>query len=468
MRASPLLLRGTVSWYTNGNCEQATCPARKRKDVNEPMKQKPLIVISVFLFLLIAGIYSYPHYFSLFTDNWNDIGFDYFLCYASLKALDAGIADIYYSPEMKDFYEALSGRRWIFVKGSGDSHLLPYYFLFIPFSFFPFKTSAIIFILFSLMSFIFSIYLLSMLLIRDRTMAILVPSLITLYIPVCCTCIDNILVGQMGFLLALFLILCYYYSEKGKPWLSGFFLALAVLLKSHPLMMLFYFLGRRDFKTVISCVATLAISCVAAGFHWGFYRYAQLQDNLNYLLQTVYYAGYTRDPAKHFQADSLIGMINAASGYTLSLDQLKTINLIIIVIFAAYIVRISISRRLRGEYAGITAYSICLISSMICAPFTWPQHHITMFIPFIAFLALFLHEDYGGKIGGALYPILLLYALYFIMDGEGRTRVWLMNLHALYDKAGMGLYMLFIFLVVMLYLLVSAGGSETPAEHKAQ
>lgn len=460
------MTRGTGSWYTGVNSEPSISPDWKRRGERRPMKSKPLVIISIFVILLTAGIHAFPHYLLLYTANQDIIGFDYFIFYASVKALDAGIYNTYYSPEMKKFYESLCEGRWEFIRGSGDSRFLPFYLLIEPLSIFPFKTSVIIFIVFSIASLIFCIYLLSLLLIKNRKMAFLIATLMTLYLPFCSYCVDNILLGQVGLLLAASLILCFYFNEKKNPWLSGIFLALAVLLKTYPLMMLFYFLGKRDFKTVISCVASLGTLSVIAGLRWGFYRYAQLQDNLNYLLQTVYYASYTRDPASHFQADSLTGMINAACGFTLSLTQMKEINIIIIIVFAIYIVRLSGSRMLHGEFANVTAYSICLISSMICAPFTWPPHHIIMVIPFIACLAMFLHEGYSKKIGGALYPILFLFTLYFIMDGEVRARVWMIHLHVLYDKFGMGLLMSFFFLIIMLYLLVSMKESGTPAEHK--
>ena len=55
--------------------------------------------------------------------------------------------------------------------------------------------------------------------------------LLSLYSVICSVCVDNIFLGQVGFILVFLLILTYYCGEKGQWNPAGFFLSVAYFSK---------------------------------------------------------------------------------------------------------------------------------------------------------------------------------------------------------------------------------------------
>jgi alpha-1,2-mannosyltransferase len=70
---------------------------------------------------------------------------------------------------------------------------------------------------------------------------------------------ETIHIGQINVFALLCLCLMFNFSEQEKPVLSGLFLALAIALKSSPVIFVFYYLVLRKFALLTSCVVSLLV-----------------------------------------------------------------------------------------------------------------------------------------------------------------------------------------------------------------
>ena len=70
---------------------------------------------------------------------------------------------------------------------------------------------------------------------------------------------ETIHIGQINVFVILCLCLMFYYSEQDKPIQSGAFLALAIALKTSPVVFVFYYVVTRKFSLLLSCAISLAI-----------------------------------------------------------------------------------------------------------------------------------------------------------------------------------------------------------------
>lgn len=73
---------------------------------------------------------------------------------------------------------------------------------------------------------------------------------------------ETIHIGQINVFVLLSITLMAYFSEKNNSILAGFFLALAVVLKTSPIILILYFLADRKYRLLISCAVSLIIFSV--------------------------------------------------------------------------------------------------------------------------------------------------------------------------------------------------------------
>lgn len=73
---------------------------------------------------------------------------------------------------------------------------------------------------------------------------------------------DNIDMGQVNLLVLLFLSLAFFFLSRDREWAGGAMLGVAAVLKVSPAVLLLYFLARRRFRVVLSCL--LSVAAIAA------------------------------------------------------------------------------------------------------------------------------------------------------------------------------------------------------------
>lgn len=190
-----------------------------------------------------------------------------------------------------EFNKAISdlGYSSVFTSYAPNTPCLALFF--IPFSLLPIGFSKILFNCISSILFIYSIYQLFRFYKIDFKYLLLLP--ILFFVPIK----NNLLFGQVYFLIFYLLTEFWLAFEKNKLIKSSVFLSFAILLKVFPIFFVLVFLFKKQYKfliyTFIICVFVFGISCLFTGFEvWFFYLQNVLPKASNGEIATAFVDNY--------------------------------------------------------------------------------------------------------------------------------------------------------------------------------
>ena len=360
--------------------------------------------------LILLGLYSVPRHPLLLSELEKQGGYDYFHYFATTRALEAGLPDVYLSDEMVRFSRELSAGRW----EVRDNHPLPFYLLYQPLARLDFGTGYLVHLWLGVGLYAIGVLVLSLRVIPDRRLALAVAGLLALASLVTGPGVDNLWLGQVGYLLAFALCLAFASGSSGRPFWCGFFLALAVLLKVYPALLALYYLRRGQGKVVAWMAGTLAVLGLLAGWQWGFGHYA-------HYLEWSARSGYP----SLLSNQSLMGLLALLLGEG-AVGSLKLLNLLLL--GGAVVGLVLAGRRWgsSGRDAQLLEFSAWVLVSTILAPLSWAHHHLVLVLPLLAFASLALQrpeQRVFGLVGAALV------CLAWLLEGEVVTRDWVRALH---------------------------------------
>ncbi len=379
------------------------------------MDSRPSVSTSASLLGLLAalvlfGIYSFPRHPLLLPDLAQQGGYDYFHYFATTRALDAGVQDVYLSDEMARFSRDLSAGRWEIR----DNHPLPFYLFYIPLAALDFQTGYMVHLWLGVLLYAAGVLALTLVLFRDRRLAASLAALLWAASLVTGPGVDNIWLGQVGYLLAFTLCMTFVLGATGRPAAAGFFLALAVLLKLYPLVLACYYLRRGQGRVVVWMAVTLAGLGLLAGLDWGFGHYA-------HYLEWSGQSGYR----SVLSNQSLMGLLALLLGED-SRTTLKVLNVVLLVAAACALWRAGRVWGGSGREEQLLEFSAWVLVSTILAPLSWGHHHLVLVLPLLAFAALASHRPQHRTLG---LVGLGLVCLTWWLDGEVVTREWVRDLH---------------------------------------
>ena len=419
-------------------------------------KHKKIIFCWIVLaFLSLIGWLLHPQ-LAQFLSNpaANGGGYDFFHYYASVKALQDEAANIYDPQFMKEYSLALSEGRWAVF----DNHPLPFYLLYIPFTQGSLASGYIKHAFWQ-----FFLYAAGLLLLcrhfladSDKKIAWITWALLTVGSFSWGIWLDNFLLGQVGGLFFFSLAAVLVCTWKKQDFLCGLALAVAVLLKLYPALLIVWLLAKRRYKAVGYCVFTLAMLALSAGLQWGFFRFGQYAQFL-----------FTEQSYQEVASNqSLMTLVNACL-YDVSPIIIKLINVALLVIGAAFLwhngAKVQVaevaSKPTNGNsnstdssniigskndniassaptYSHTTAdksgsensgrdnftllaldYSTWILLMLVLSPLSWSHHHLALLIPFLAIIAA-LHNDSLPNANKLLWAALAVGCMLFVIDGE--------------------------------------------------
>ena len=395
-------------------------------------KHKKIIFCWVVLaFLSLVGWLLHPQ-LAQFLSNpaANGGGYDFFHYYASVKALQDGAANIYDPQLMKEYSLALSEGRWAVF----DNHPLPFYLLYIPFTQGSLASGYIKHAFWQ-----FFLYAAGLLLLcrhfladSDKKIAWITWALLPVGSFSWGVWLDNFLLGQVGGLFFFSLATVVVCTWKKQDFLCGLALAIAILLKLYPALLIVWLLAKRRYKAVGYCVFTLAMLALSAGLQWGFFRFGQYAQ---FLLTEQSYQEVASN-------QSLMTLVSACL-YDVSPLVIKLINVALLATGAALLWR----NGAKVQVAEITSeqtnsnsdsndsgsgsgnsgsdnftllaldYSTWILLMLMLSPLSWSHHHLALLIPFLAIIAA-LHNGSLPNAGKQLWAALAIGCTLFVIDGE--------------------------------------------------
>ena len=326
---------------------------------------------------VILGWYSYPQH-PLYQGDITERGggYDYFYYYSTSHALRDKIANIYASPEMLEYSRRLSGARdW----AVSDNHPLPFYILYLPLFERSFSQGYYIHLWVNLNILWMAVFALCLTLLPSRRQAYI---LMLLFMGATVTvgpAVDNIYLGQIGLAFAGLLAFAFLFDRIGYGAPAGVCLALAILLKMYPALLLIYFALKHRWQTLKWTAYTLLALSAAAGLQWGFGRYL---DYWHFLSRTMSYDSTVGN-------QSLIGVIANACPHLAPAD-LKAVHLCLLALTAGGLSWMSRNLPLRSPNAamGLLEFSVWATAATAASPISWSHHHIFLILPLLAFLGI--------------------------------------------------------------------------------
>lgn len=385
-------------------------------------KYKNIIICWILLILLsFSGWLLHPQLAQFLSDPaTNGAGYDFFHYYASVKALQEGMANIYDPQLMKEYSSFLSEGRWAVF----DNHPLPFYLLYIPFAQDNWANSYLKHTFWQFFFYAVGLLLLCCHCFADskKKIAWLTWALLVVGSFSWGVWLDNFLLGQVGGLFFFSLAAVVVCTWKKQNFLCGLALSVAILLKLYPAVLLIWLLAKRRYKAVGYCLFTLATLALGAGLQWGFFRFGQYVQFL-----------FTEQSYQEVASNqSLMTLINACL-YDVSPLLIKLINVALLTVGAVFlwhngskvqsakIASEPTSSRHTDSSNNFTLlaldYSTWILLMLMLSPLSWSHHHLALLIPFLVIIAA-LHNGSLPNASRLLWIALAIGCALFIVDSE--------------------------------------------------
>lgn len=423
-------------------------------------KHKNIIICWILLALLsFIGWLLHPQLAQFITNPAaNGGGYDFFHYYASVKALQDGVVNIYNPQFMKEYSAVLSEGKWAVF----DNHPLPFYLLYLPFTQGNVADGYIKHAFWQFLLYATGLLLLcrNLLADSDKKIAWITWVLLTASNFSWGVWLDNFLLGQVGGLFFFCLAVTLICAWKKQDFLCGLALAIAVLLKLYPILLLVWLASKRCYKAIGYCLFSLALLSLSAGLQWGFFRFSQY-------IQFLFTEQSYQEVASN---QSLMTIVNACL-YDVSPIVIKLINVVLLAAIAIFlwhngpkvqcaeIDNKQISDSANGNStnndksdshsnnsnetsnnaadrnavnitdsscsANFTLlaldYSTWILAMLMLSPLSWSHHHLVLLVPFLAIMAA-LHNGNlltaNSTVSKLLWLVLAVGCLLFIVDSE--------------------------------------------------
>lgn len=200
----------------------------------------------------------------------------------------------------------------------------------------------------------------------------------------------SLYMGQVNALLFLCFALVLYFARRGRPWCAGFFIALAVLLKIFPAVLIVFFAARRQFKTVVAAMVPIAIL--------GAVSLTVCDPSLyrTFLLQVLpgrvgLVAFYRNQGLSGLFARLLTynGYVNALANRPALARGLGVLVGVLVLVAALCVAARHGGRRPTGDLE----FGLCLVATLLALPRCWEHYGVLLLFAYLAILRLVAHAQ---------------------------------------------------------------------------
>ncbi|MGM9998816.1 MAG: glycosyltransferase 87 family protein [Candidatus Bruticola sp.] len=435
-------------------------------------ENKTLVICWLLLFILSAAGWLMHPKFILFLQSpaENGGGYDFFHYYASVQALKSGLANIYDPVAMRRFSVSLSEGRWAVF----DNHPLPFYLFYLPFSQGSLAQGYLCHAFWQYFLYAAGLLLLCRNLIADSLKSWITWALLAAGSFSWGLWIDNLLLGQVGGFFVFCLAIVVVSAWKKQDFWCGLALAVAVLLKLYPALLLIWLISKRRYQAVAYTILSLFLLSLSAGLQWGFFRFSQ-------------YCRFLFTEQKYPEAisnQSVMSIINNCL-YDMPPIVIKFINIFIIAFVVYALWKSSCNSRqaavltfadseaaqaldsvaenhdkcdtantISGNFSLFTAeYGVWILATLIISPLSWSHHHIVTVIPLLAVISLLAQGNIKCSTK-LLWSCVIVACLLILTDSETMHNAAVMPLFYTIFQYKLILGLLIVW-EILLYLLMS-------------
>ncbi len=208
-------------------------------------------------------------------------------------------------------------------------------------------------------------------------------------------------IGQINGIVLACLILALYWSETQRPVLAGVALALAIVLKSSPLVLLLYFLVTRQWRVIAAALAAFALFSVLAWAQFGAHvmtGYAAVLSRLGAETHPDFY---------NHSATAIAMRIAAALGLDAPEASLATLHKLGTTLLIGVALGLGIVLRREDRRQRVWLYGLLLALMAVGSPLVWYHHNVFLMLPALALLVE-CGEDLDWRFWTSLILLLLL------------------------------------------------------------
>lgn len=239
-----------------------------------------------------------------------------------------------------------------------------------PVGFLTYELAEKVWILVSYMSIIGSIYILIKIIKRKALLVsfLTVYSLFMLSFPVKFT----LGMGQINLILLLLISLSFYFFQGKQQYLSGAFLALAATIKLSPVVLLLFYVRKKQWKVVVSCITLFVLLNLLGVKLLGMQVTKDYWMNIFPSIPTVGNASYYNQALTGWLSRAFVPDLIA-----------KTINFLVFGCLLIVSFFITQTTRKKPEIE-LSEFSLFIIATLIGAGLAWQHHLVVTLIPFTA------------------------------------------------------------------------------------
>ncbi|MBX3167495.1 MAG: DUF2029 domain-containing protein [Candidatus Eremiobacteraeota bacterium] len=390
------------------------------------MSRKIALSLAPLLCLLAAARYQCPQVLALLErlGPMGRLGGDYHQYYFGLQALRSGVC-IYRDADYFAYCEQLGA--------SHNSMAIfnpPGFFLLMePFGQVEFSPSFWLFVLSSGLLAWMSLLLVCLCLWENRGLALAAAGLSGVIVFNSPQGVDNLALGQLGFLLIGFLALTWLCDEFNQSSLAGLALAAAVVVKMWPLLLLAYLARRRRWRTAVWTFVWLTLFSLLQLMRFGL------------PLHFAYLQHFGGSPSQGVMSQSVMGVLLTWFGPGI-LPLAGPLSLVFLGLGLALLWQSSPATENCSAQAArqwrLLEFSCYLLLALMCTAWSWPHHRLVLILPILALCASFARGPSEPTPGPWLLALLALCG-YWMVDGDIVQVPLMFGLHQMLAGLGVGL-----------------------------
>lgn len=239
--------------------------------------------------------------------------------------------------------------------------------------------------------------------------------------------VDNLALGQLGFLLISFFALAWLADEREWSPLAGLALALAVFVKMWPILLLAYFFRRRRWRSAFWTIGWLALLSLVQLLRFGL------------PLHIAYFQHFgATAPSQGVMSQSVVGVLLTWFG-TGVLPFAGPLSLCLLGLGLALMWQSSPETEglepQSGRQLRLLEFSGYLLLALMGTAWAWPHHRLVLMLPILALCA----SIEGGRRSGPWLVSLACLCGYWTVDGDIVQVGWMFELHQMLAGLGLGL-----------------------------
>jgi len=196
---------------------------------------------------------------------------------------------------------------------------------------------------------------------------------------------ETIHIGQINIFVILFLCLMFYFFEQDKSVLSGFFLALAIALKTSPVIFVIYYIFLRKYSLLTSCAVSLVVLSLIPSIQFSSSVLTNFLTILPELSSEIHPTSYNQSVLSlSFRVFSKFGLEDMESILIIS-HKIAMIGILGVILLLVLV-------RSSTKMSRLWEFALLSVIMTLFSPLVWYHHSVFLILPLLILLLYSNHR----------------------------------------------------------------------------